>query len=114
MRRDSTRAEQVLWEALRSYRTQVKFRRQHLIGRFIADLCAPDRKLVIEIDGDIHLEPQRVERDKERTSAFETLGYRVIRFTNDEVIDDTQHVVDCILKEAESSGEIPPLIPPLK
>ena len=107
MRKDPTRAEQVLWEALRGYRTEIKFRRQHLIGRFIADFYAPDRRLVIEIDGDVHLESQRIERDKERTAAFETLGYRVIRFTNDEVLNDTQRVVDRILREVDRTCDPP-------
>ncbi|HEY3295103.1 MAG TPA: endonuclease domain-containing protein [bacterium] len=114
MRGQPTQAEKVLWEALRSYRTQVKFRRQHLIGRFIVDFYAPDIKLVIEVDGGIHRRSENAQRDQERTVALEASDCRVIRFSNDEVLSDLAHVVEVILREVSAPGKIPPLIPPLK
>jgi very-short-patch-repair endonuclease len=87
LRRSMTPAEQVLWQALRNKQLcDIKFRRQHPLGRTILDFCAPSIRLVIEVDGEIH-RYQQVE-DAARTRNLEEYGYRVIRFTNEEVIGD--------------------------
>ena len=79
----------------------LRFRCQHPIGNFILDFYCPSRKLVIEIDGEIHKE--RTEYDIVRTSKLEEYGYRVIRFSNERVINDLQGVLDEIEQVAFAS-----------
>jgi very-short-patch-repair endonuclease len=75
-------------------KTGIHFRRQHAIGLYITDFCAPRRKLIIELDGSQHLEQQ--EYDEERTAYFKSLGYRIIRFWNHEVMNDPEGVLHAI------------------
>ncbi|OJJ20326.1 hypothetical protein BKI52_17840 [marine bacterium AO1-C] len=79
-----TEAEKVLWKYLRRKQTGYKVRRQHIIDDFITDFVCLSKKLVIEIDGKIHL--QQKEYDRLRTARLNELGYQVIRFTNEEVL----------------------------
>ena len=91
MRREMTPAERRLWyDCLRHL--PVKFRRQRPIGRFIVDFYAPASKLVIEVDGDSHFEPQGIAYDRERTAYLHGLGLHVLRFTNDEVLNNLEGV----------------------
>jgi very-short-patch-repair endonuclease len=84
LRRHQTEPEAGLWAYLRSHRiADVGFRRQHAIGNFIVDFCAPRRKLMIELDGSQHVNQK--EYDSERTAFFESRGYRVPRFWNSDV-----------------------------
>ena len=79
----------------------VHFRRQHVIGKYIADFCVPRKKIIIELDGGQHLDQE--EYDAERTKFLESKGYRVIRFWNDEVMNDIDgvlRVIDLALREA--------------
>jgi very-short-patch-repair endonuclease len=95
LRNDPTSAEAKLWAYLRLKRTdRVRFRRQEAIGRFVVDFCAPESKLVIELDGSQHL--QRIEQDSDRTHYLESRGYRVLRFWNDQVLNDIDGVVAVI------------------
>jgi very-short-patch-repair endonuclease len=100
LRRPLTPAEEVLWKRLRGEHSDgVTFRRQHPVGRFIVDFFCPTAKLVIEVDGDSHL--AQIEYDAERTRWLaEQKRYRVIRFMNDEVMHDTDGVLDAIAAEA--------------
>jgi primosomal protein N' len=93
-RREPTRAENVLWQALRRHKLGYPVRRQHPIERFIVDFYYPVGKLIIEVDGEIHQYTQ-VE-DQIRQEVLETLGYHIIRFTNDEVINNLDFVVQQI------------------
>jgi very-short-patch-repair endonuclease len=77
----------------------VQFRRQHAIGHYIVDFCAPRRKLVIEVDGSQHLE--QVEYDRRRTEYLETRGYRVVRFWNREVMKNIDGVLSRIWNELD-------------
>jgi 5-methyltetrahydrofolate--homocysteine methyltransferase len=82
-----TPAEDVLWQTLRGRRLNgLKFRRQHAVDRFIVDFYCGKPKLIIEIDGEVHL--NNPPRDAERTKILQALGFRLIRFTNDEVLDN--------------------------
>jgi very-short-patch-repair endonuclease len=92
-----TPAEAKVWKAVRNSRLGFKIRRQHPIFRFIADFYCAQSKLVIEIDGDIHTEPDRKEYDAERTRWLEGLGYRVIRFQNNEIHENINGVLKTIL-----------------
>ena len=101
MRHPQTPAEATLWRALRNRQTGFKFRRQHPIYRFIIDFYCAKAKLLIEIDGESHLEPDQKEYDEARTEYLEQLGYKVIRFTNDDVRYNIQAVADEILRLVE-------------
>jgi len=80
----------------------VHFRRQHAIGKFITDFCAPRKKIVIELDGSQHLEQQ--EYDTERTKYFEAQGYRVLRVWNNQVMDDIEGVMRAIVLAMEPAS----------
>jgi isoleucyl-tRNA synthetase len=93
-RKNPTQAEDALWSQLRSKQLDgYKFRRQHIIADCIVDFVCIDAKLVIEVDGGYHEKSDVVEYDKLRTELLESLGYKVIRFTNEEVLGDTDNVL---------------------
>jgi very-short-patch-repair endonuclease len=92
LRRTATPAERVLWEALRAKRLEgLKFRRQHPVGRFVLDFYCPAHRLAVEVDGDVHDEQR--DRDAARTAEIEAFGCRVLRFRNDEVLNDLASVL---------------------
>jgi len=96
LKKNPTEAEKIIWEYLRAKKTGYKIRRQHIIDNFIADFVCLSKKVVIEIDGKIHL--QQKEQDELRTYALNDDGYKVIRFTNDEVLTNPQSVANQIKK----------------
>jgi very-short-patch-repair endonuclease len=102
MRRPQTPTETALWRALRNRNLKYKFRRQHPIENFIVDFYCAQAKLCIEIDGATHLEPSQVEYDAARTAYLEESGYTVIRFTNDDVRDNLDAVVEEIIRKIKS------------
>lgn len=91
MRRAPTQAEEVLWGALRDRQMGVKFRRQHPVGQFILDFWCADMRLAVELDGEIH--DEQAERDAERTRILEAHHYRIVRFRNEEVLNDLDGVL---------------------
>ncbi|MBI2831086.1 MAG: endonuclease domain-containing protein [Chloroflexi bacterium] len=94
LRRKQTEAEKVLWSKLRNFQIPgVKFRRQQPIGEYIVDFVCLDKKLIIEIDGGQHNETVFKENDDSRTLWLESVGYRVIRFWNNEVLLNTDGVL---------------------
>jgi very-short-patch-repair endonuclease len=97
MRKSPTPAEDVLWQHLRSEQLGVKFRRQHAIDRFIVDFYAREPRLIVEVDGPIH--ETRKEYDAMRQAYLESLGYRVVRFTNEQVLQDV-HAVLAVIRAA--------------
>ncbi len=102
-----TEAEIVLWELVKSKKLSgFKFRRQHIIGSYITDLVCLDRKLVIEIDGLIHQLPENKEADENRTLWLNEKGFKVIRFTNDEVLYKTDETLDSILAALNSQPSL--------
>jgi len=107
LRRNMTPAEQVLWSALKGRRAGgLRFRCQHPVGPFVLDFFCPAAKLVIEVDGLIH-EQQR-EQDHARTEHLEDYGYRVLRFTNQEVMTNLDAVVaQIVLVAGEPAQEQP-------
>ena len=96
LRREMTPAEEALWKHLRGRQFQgLKFRRQHPVGRFIADFYCPEHRLVIELDGEIHRNQR--EYDAIRTETFQDYGYRVLRFSNDAVLQHAEEVLEAIV-----------------
>ncbi len=97
-RNKPTDAEAALWELVKSKKLEgFKFRRQHIIGNYITDLVCLDKRLVIEIDGLIHQLPENKESDIIRTEWLNEKGFKVIRFTNDEVLSNTDKTLELIL-----------------
>lgn len=96
LRRDMTYAERKLWSHLRASQMGVKFTRQFPIGNHIADFACRRLKLVIECDGGQHSEK---DADAERTRAIEAHGYRVIRFWNNDILQNTEGVLIRIAEE---------------
>ena len=94
-----THAEIILWKYLKNKQTGYKFRRQHVIGKYIVDFVCLPKKLVIEVDGKIHLKQQ--EDDAIRTTDLNSLGFRVIRFKNEDVFLNVANVVADIKMELE-------------
>jgi very-short-patch-repair endonuclease len=93
LRRAMTPAEKKLWQHIRLGQLGVQFRRQHAVGPYIVDFFCAKAKLVIEIDGDVHADPEQAERDAERTEWLnEQKDYRVIRFWNNEVLRNMESV----------------------
>jgi len=83
LRRSSTPAERYAWNLLRNRRMLgLKFRRQHVLGRFIVDFCCPARRIVLELDGAHHDRQAQATYDRERQAYLERLGYRVVRVRN--------------------------------
>ena len=104
MRQNPTQAESLLWQHLRKKRLGGhKFRRQHIIQTFIVDFCCPTAKLIIEVDGGVH--QGQVEYDRVREDHLRAAGYRVLRFKNEEIFNDLQHVLNIILDNLDPDME---------
>ena len=102
MRENMTEAETVLWEALKSKHIGDKFRRQHIIGNFIADFVCLSKRLVIEVDGGYHTDDTQQGLDEGRAEELKQLGFEVIRFTNEEVLNNLDKVVHQITEKLSS------------
>jgi very-short-patch-repair endonuclease len=97
LRENLTEAEEILWSELRNNKLEgYKFRRQHPLNNYIADFYCHKLKLVIEIDGGYHQTTEQKQLDAERTEMIEFQGLQVIRFTNEEVIQDIKNVLNKI------------------
>jgi very-short-patch-repair endonuclease len=102
LRRVMTRAETLLWRYLKAHRlANFGFRRQAPIGDYIADFVAHSCKLIVEIDGESHDFEERRRHDERRDQWLASRGYRVLRFTNDDVMRNLEGVVLSILQAAE-------------
>ena len=107
MRHPQTPAEATLWRGIRDRNLGYKFRRQHPIDHFIIDFYCAQAKLCIEIDGPSHFEAGQKEYDDARTEFLEGLGYKVIRFTNDDVRYNIHAVVDRIVETIKDISNTP-------
>lgn len=96
-RNERTAAEERLWHRSRNRQLGgFKFRRQHPIDRFIVDFCCIERRMIVEVDGPIH--DKQMERDEARTTVLQGLGYRVERYTNDQI----QTQLEAVLRDLYS------------
>ncbi|UPL48876.1 endonuclease domain-containing protein [Hymenobacter sublimis] len=97
MRRNPTEAENKLWQALRNRQlANVKFRRQHSIDLYIVDFVSLARKLIVEVDGEIHNQPDQQDYDAGRSTPLQELGYRILRFSNNQVLHEPDQVLATI------------------
>ena len=95
LHREMTEPEVRIWSHLRAHRMgSVHFRNQHSIGNYIVDFYAPRKKLIIELDGSQHLEQE--EYDAERTEFLKSRGYKVLRFWNNNIMNDIGSVLNVI------------------
>jgi very-short-patch-repair endonuclease len=112
LRREMTRAETLLWRYLKADRLAgLAFRRQTPIGRYIADFVAHSGKLIVELDGESHDFEERIRRDEQRDRWFASRGYRVLRFTNDDVMKNLEGVVLSIVEAAEQAAPLSLTLP---
>ena len=101
MRRNPTEAERALWPHLRKRQLNgYRFRRQHTVGPFIVDFACLDPRLAIELDGSQHLE--QPQRDERRDAYLASKGFKVLHFTNRDVLTDMQTVLEVILRELDA------------
>ena len=101
MRRNPTEAESALWNFLSGDKMGVHFRRQHPIFGYIPDFVCLKERLIIEIDGGYHLAEEQQETDLERTEYLNQMGYVVLRFTNEAVLNDIDNVLEDISDSLE-------------
>ena len=97
-RKPMTPAEDKLWQELKGNKLGIHFRRQHVIGMYIADFVSLKNHLVIEVDGEYHQTSEQQLVDQYRTDYLKGKGYRVIRFTNHQVLTDMESVMSIIIK----------------
>jgi very-short-patch-repair endonuclease len=108
LRKNLTLGEFLLWKKLRDRKIfKTKFRRQHPVNNFIVDFYCHEYKLVIEVDGDYHNDEDQIKYDLDRTSDLINFGLKVIRFTNHEIINNVDHVIEEILNFI--TADTPPL-----
>jgi len=94
LRQNQTPPENLLWSCLRKNRMQdVGFRRQHPIGPYVADFYCFEKKLIIEVDGEVHSIPQQARKDQDRQQYLEAKGFHVLRFTARDVMSNLEGVL---------------------
>ncbi|MEO8852194.1 MAG: methylmalonyl-CoA mutase family protein, partial [Ginsengibacter sp.] len=100
-----TVAEKILWERLRDRKEGFKFRRHYIIDKYIADFVCLQKGVVIEIDGNIHQLPEVKENDEIRTARLNDFGFEVLRFRNEEILQNTDNVCESIFNLLEKKVE---------
>ena len=104
-RQNATSSEAVLWEALKGKKLRgLKFRRQHPIGSYIADFYCHEVKLVVEIDGKYHLEADQQEYDRNRTAVLKEVGVQLLRFQNEQMLNN---LADVLVKIEQATLNLP-------
>lgn len=100
LRKTQTKAESLIWTVLRGKRLAgLKFRRQHPIGPYFADFACVETMTVVELDGEYHANEEQAAKDRERQRYLESLGWKVIRFRNEDVLHDVENVAISIAKQ---------------
>ncbi|MGC4129220.1 MAG: class I tRNA ligase family protein [Bergeyella sp.] len=116
MRKKPTEAEDALWQALRNRNLGDKFRRQHPIKNYIVDFVCLEKGLIIEVDGGYHFEEEQIENDNFRSLELNLKGYSFLRFTNNEVLNNLENVLEKIKEKlnelpSKKEGEIDAIAP---
>jgi len=97
LRKDQTKAEKIIWQHLKNKQLKgFKFYRQYSVEFYVLDFYCPKAKLAIEIDGPYHLNPEVRECDQERQMDIESLGIKFLRFTNEKIYHNLNHVLEKI------------------
>jgi uroporphyrinogen-III synthase len=114
LRAEQTEAEEALWELLRGRRfLGLKFRRQFPVESYIVDFCCYERRLVVELDGEVHTEPAQIAHDQNRDKHLRIQGFKILRFSNETVFKDLATILRQI---AEATGHpstnLPARVPP--
>jgi 5-methyltetrahydrofolate--homocysteine methyltransferase len=110
MRNCPTEAEKVLWNVLSNKGIDnYKFRRQHIIGEYIVDFVCLEKRLVIEVDGSINNQPEQIEHEKKRTEWLESKGFRIVRYSNQQILNDILNSAESIHKELSTNLIAPPM-----
>ncbi len=104
-RNNPTLAELLLWKHIRNKLLGTRFLRQHIIGDYIVDFVSLSDGLVIEVDGAYHAEHEQMEMDEARTYALEQMGFKVIRFTNEEILYNIEQVKCKIMKNIKANEQ---------
>jgi very-short-patch-repair endonuclease len=100
LRKNATNAENLLWQLLRNRQLMgFKFRRQYPIASYVVDFYCHEARLIIELDGNGHADDKQAAYDADRTHNLEALGLNVIRFWNNQVLQETQAVLQTIADE---------------
>ena len=108
LRSDRTGPETRLWSRLRARQFQgLKFRRQHGIGPYIVDFYCPEQSLVIEVDGDSHADADQIVKDQLRDRYFQSIGLRVIRYFNDDIVKNLDGVLEDLSGRISSGSTSP-------
>ncbi len=105
LRKNQTKAEEIFWELVRNKGfLGLKFRRQHQIGHYIVDFYCHSERLIIEFDGEVHDTSEQRKKDEKRDKYLKSLGNKVLRFRNAELIKDTENVLQVIVKSLSPPG----------
>jgi very-short-patch-repair endonuclease len=103
-----TGPEARLWSRLRARQLQgLKFRRQHGIGPYIVDFYCPEQSFVIEVDGDSHADADQIMKDKQREAYMQSLGLRIIRYINDDIVKNLDGVLEDLVERLSSRSTSP-------
>ena len=102
LRKNQTPQEKKMWNILRKHQIfGYEFRRQYSIGDYIVDFICREKKIIIELDGGQHNEIKNIEKDTQRTEFLNSLGYKVLRFWNNEVDNNIEGVFEVVKRELE-------------
>lgn len=106
LRRNQTDSEKLLWQHLRNRRLNgIKFQRQFALGSYIVDIIARESKVIIELDGAHHSKSKQKKYDADRTEFLEEQGYVVIRFLDNDILNNTDGALESILEAINSRSE---------
>jgi len=102
LRKNQTEPERRFWQAVRGKQLGVKFRRQQGIGPYIVDFYCAELKLVVELDGESHYTDEGLKHDQERDAFLREHGLKVIRFTNIQIMQELDAVLELLLRKIEA------------
>lgn len=98
LRANSTPAEEILWEEIRNKKLNgLKFKRQHSIGYYIVDFYCASKRLIVELDGEVHNTEDQIEKDKHRDQNLTEMNFKILRISNSQVLNDIETVKSLLL-----------------
>jgi very-short-patch-repair endonuclease len=110
LRKGTTDTERLLWRHLRTkHMGELKFRRQQPIGPYIVDFVCFEKKIIVELDGGQHAQPEQKQNDSTRDQWFEAQGYKVLRYWDNEVLTNIQGVLEVISRHCLNHPPLNPL-----